>query len=358
MLIFPCRLRFSLLRFVALALVVAGACLFFTEQAHAAPAFGGVGTCQSYNVTDIALAEGQPAINTIYGELCNPLRGPSHAVQLLLHGGTYGHLYWDWPQQPSLYSAVRYFSMAGYSTFNIDRIGSGSSSHPPSSDISFASNAYVVHELVGRLKAGAIGGFSFRRVILVGHSLGSYIAIIEAGTYQDVDGVVLTGYLHQTNPNGIALFQSEIIPANTDPSGRFSSLDSGYLTTAPGTRGSLFYYEPGIYSDPTVIAEDEQTKETMTTGEIASAATPPDSALIKVPVLEVVGQQDAIFCGSGAVDCSSNTSVYQEESPYFSPGARLQVYVIPNTGHDLNLHLTAPQTYATIIGWSQLFLQM
>lgn len=352
-----CLSRFILLRLVLLALALAWAFTFLTTQAHAAPAFGGVGNCQSYNVNNLALGAGQPANNTIYGELCNPATGPSHTVQLLVSGATYGHLYWDWPQNPSLYSAVRYFTAAGYSTFNIDRIGIGNSSHPLSSDVTIDANAYVIHELVGQLRSGTIGGVSFSHVILVGHSLGSLIVTAEAGTHQqDADGVVLTGDLHMFNFNQFALFQSDLIAANTDPSGRFASLDAGYLTTAPGTRGSLFYYKPGTFSDPNVIASDEQTKQTGTTGELAGLANLPSTALIDVPVLLVVGQEDAFFCGSGAVDCSSSTSVYQEESPYFSSAAHLQVQVTPNTGHDLNLHLTAPLTYATMITWSKLYI--
>lgn len=346
--------RFSrsfLLPLVLLTLVLAGAFTFVSTRAHAA-----LRACQSYNVSNLALGAGQPANNTIYGELCHPATGPSHTVQLLISGVSYSHLYWDWPQTPGLYSAVSYFTGEGYSTFNIDRIGIGNSSHPASSSVTLQSNAYIVHELVGRLKAGTIGGVTFSRVILVGHSFGSYVSISEETSYHDVDGIVLTGYTHLLNPGTVTLLVSETIPANTDPSGRFSGLDSGYLTTAPGTRGGVFYYQPGKHSNPDVIAYDEQTKQTYTAQEVAGITTFPNNLTqqINVPVLEVVGQEDALYCGQGAVDCSSNASVSQEESPFFSPSAQLQVQVIPVTGHDLNLHLTAQETYSAIIAWSKL----
>lgn len=346
------------LRLIIVALIVACGLIFSMQQAHAAsppasPDFGGVGSCHQYFVQNIALGQGQSPQYTIYGELCNPLLGPSKTVQLLIHGATYSHLYWDWPAirghptWPLQYSAVLYLTAAGYSTFNIDRIGIGNSSHPPADQVTIGANAYVVHQLVGDLKAGSIGGVPFKHVILDGHSLGSIVSIAEAGQYQDVDGVVLTGLLHLYNLSHLALLESDLIPAPSEP--------AGYFTTAPGTRGALFYYAPGTFSNLDVINYDEQTKQTIASGEFISSL--PDSSLIKVPVLEVVGQEDAFHCDPTAVDCSSNATVYQEESPFFSPQAQLQVQVIPDTGHDLNLHPTAPLlTYPRMIAWAYRFV--
>jgi hypothetical protein len=67
----------------------------------------------------------------------------------------------------------------------------------------------------------------------------------------------------------------------------------------------------------------------------------------------VIGQEDNVFCQTDAVDCSSVQSVQQEESPYYLPQAQLQVAVIPATGHDLNLHYTAPLFYITAVAWLQ-----
>jgi len=76
------------------------------------------------------------------------------------------------------------------------------------------------------------------------------------------------------------------------------------------------------------------------------------SAQITVPVLLVVGQQDSIVCGLLATDCSSAASVRQAEAPFYSPQAQLQVAVIPNVGHDLNLHEAAPVWFAAAASWA------
>src|SRR5262249_38129462 len=90
-------------------------------------------TCQEIRMA-VALAEGQPVNYEIAGQLCYK---PNHknTVHLLLHGATYGHIYWDFPLQPGQYSYVRKLTDAGYATFNFDRIGNGQSDHPPADQV-------------------------------------------------------------------------------------------------------------------------------------------------------------------------------------------------------------------------------
>src|SRR5579859_4516176 len=198
--------------------------------------------CQSFNVP-VALQSGQPFQYTIYGELCNPASGASHTVQLLVPGATYGHVYWDFPYEPQTYSYVRALNAAGYSTFDIDRIGTGQSSHPNLNLVTVTVNvdALIIHEIVQDLRSGSIGGQPFARVLLVGHSLGSAICWIEAGTYHDVDGVIITGMTHHLDLMKLVAIFSSFYPALLDP--RFSGDGYGaeYITTRSGTRASDFY---------------------------------------------------------------------------------------------------------------------
>ncbi len=215
---------------------------------------------------DVSLAPGDPTVYSVFGVLCS--RGSLHnkTIQIALHGATYSHLYWDWPFQPETYSYVRRATAAGYAVFNIDRIGIGQSDRPAAEAVTIASNAHVVHQIVQELRGGGLvvpsfGRIRAKRVALVGHSLGSVIAIQEAATYGDVDGIVLTGVSHTLTP---ALGDVQFYPASFDPRFAGQTIPDGYLTTVPGTRG-IFYYLPS--ADPLVLALDEQTKETVTIGE-------------------------------------------------------------------------------------------
>ncbi len=201
-------------------------------------------------------------------------------------------------------------------------------------------------------------GHAFAHVIMVGHSLGSIEAWVEAARYHDVDAMIVTGALHALSPNAAAFVQNDFYPAASDPKFASSDLDSGYLTTVPGTREALFY-NPATTS-PAVVATDEANKDTNTLAELEGILSllgePPaqqPSAQVTVPVLVVVGVDDNIFCAAVTVyNCANPASVQAFESRYYPPAAHLKVAVIPDTGHDLALSTTAPLTDAAMIAWS------
>jgi pimeloyl-ACP methyl ester carboxylesterase len=288
----------------------------------------------------------------IYGWLCSPAQGPSSTIQLLNHGATYGHEYWDFPYQSQTYSYVDAMARANLSTFNYDRIGVGLSSHPPSTEITLASDAFVAHQLVQDLLAGKIGQHKFARVVIVGHSVGSLITAIEAATYHDVAGVILSGQVQLDSPSADETVNNTFYQAKKDPRFQRLNLDSGYLTTLPGTRTQDFYSIQE--SDPQVRRVDENTKETTSLSEFLSddGFFEDISKQIDVPVLDVVGQRDTMAClPTGAEDCTSSATLQQAEAPFYSPAAHLRAIVIPNTGHSLNLHFTASQWFDDVTDW-------
>jgi alpha-beta hydrolase superfamily lysophospholipase len=348
----PRRLRMAkFLAFTAGAAVLAAAP---AAGAHAAalPAL----TCSAYNLP-VRIADPGPADQTLWGQLCYRGDREPGTVQLLVHGATYNHLYWNFPYGNGYYSYAGAATAAGYATFDIDRIGAGNSSHPPSAGLDLAAGAVALHDAVTALRSGAVDGHAFRHVIAVGHSIGSVEIWLEAARYHDVDAVIVTGALHALSPD-IGALQSDLYPAADDPAFAGSGLDPGYLTTLPGTRGSLFY--DLATANPAVVAIDEASKGVTTPAELAGAASilsePPaqqPSYQITVPVLSVVGEDDNLFCtGVTAYNCASQQSVRGFESQYYSPAAHLRLVVIPGTGHDLALSTTAPLTDAIMVGWS------
>jgi pimeloyl-ACP methyl ester carboxylesterase len=296
----------------------------------------------------VHLSPTDPHVYNVFGELCSRGALEHKTIQLALHGATYGHLYWDFPFQPALYSYMRWATTAGYAVLAVDRIGIGRSDHPPADGITIESNAYVVHQIVQTLRSGTLVVPSFgrvraQRVALVGHSLGSVISIQEAATYDDVDGVVLTGISHTVTP---ALGEVSFAPANLDPHFAGRGIPDGYVTTLPGTR-TIFYNAP--FYDPRVLAVDEQTKETVTIAELNTAVPALGlSTGIHVPVLVVVGDNDAAFCN--APTCTASGSLATEPS-FYPPDACAEAVAIPGAGHVLNLHYQAPLAYVTVLGW-------
>jgi pimeloyl-ACP methyl ester carboxylesterase len=339
----------------------------------------------------IALTDGGPQTAHLDGQICYPttvvdsLRG---SIQVLVTGTAYGPSYWDFPYQPDTYSYVRAAAAAGFTTFNFDRIGIGASTHPLSTEVSIPSNALTIHEAISQLRAGTVDGVSYRKVVIVGHSLGSLISLYEAGTYQDVDAVVASGILHTFNSLGVAKFLTTLYPAALDPKFFGKIIDPGYLTTLPGTRAGSFYYAPN--TDPEVVSTDESLKTTATVPEAAGVfeeelpgvlrplsgplcglaagfCDGPGSSLIygitrqiTVPVLLVVGQYDALLCGgaTGPNRCSNLAAVRQDESAYYTGLAQrcLTLDELPQSGHDVNLERNAPEWFALSDNWSQFTL--
>lgn len=342
-------------RFFALAL---GLCLLFSSFFSLSPvkiAFAASPPTCNRHVLPVTLSALNLFTYHVVGWLC--YKGPltSHqSVQLLVHGATYSHVYWDFPYQPATYSYVQAMTNAGYAVFNFDRIGAGQSDHPPATLLTIQDNGFIIHEIVGMLKSGSIEGQAFKKVLLVGHSVGSAISVSEASTYADVDAVLLTGFLHFVDPAVLPRLTLDIYPAALDPLFRNSGLPVGYITTKPNTRGSLFYYLPN--ADPQVIATDEATKDAITDSEFATFFTisnSPLSALIHVPVLVAVGQYDNLFC-LGTFSCTNMVSVKNYEALYYSPQANLQLIVIPQAGHDLNLQRNAPTAwFPQALQWAQ-----
>jgi pimeloyl-ACP methyl ester carboxylesterase len=117
--------------------------------------------CQGFMVP--VTVENVPDVE-LYGELCVPKGRTPSAVQLLVHGTTYNHNYWDWPED------------------NVDRLGVGKSTKPASHLVTLAATVDTLHQVISKLRAGAIGGHRFSKVVYFGSSLSTAYGWVEAST--------------------------------------------------------------------------------------------------------------------------------------------------------------------------------
>jgi pimeloyl-ACP methyl ester carboxylesterase len=313
------------------------------------PAQASTPLCQDVYLP-VRLAEEQPARERVFGRLCTPPGATPRTVQFLVHGLTYDHTYWDLPGDG--YSYVNAMVDAGYATFAIDRIGVGRSSHPFGLAVTVESNAFVMHQVVQALRAGRIGSTPYQKVVLVGHSYGSWASWYEASDFQDVDAVLLSGVSHKLSVSAPlrALFQ----PATLDP--RFTGLDATYLTTLPGAREWMFHHPSTV--EPALLEYDENHKQTVTVGEIQNFVEILTRPLdLRVPTLLVNGTGDGLFCGPGiplgVTDCSSNEALLASESPHLGDHVpSLEAQVIPGVGHDLTYATKAPEFFSVAREWA------
>lgn len=334
-------------KYLLIAACTAAAALVTTAPRAFAGQPAGGESCKAYSLP-VRISDPGPATQMLWGELCQPLDSRPTTVQLLVHGGFYNHIYWDFPVGDGYYSYVSHAVAAGYATFNVDPIGSGNSSHPLSSLVTGEAGAVALHDAITDLRDGALDGQAFKKVVWVGQGLGSFYAWFEIPKYHDVDAAILTGALSGYNPAHAAIAAANTYPAVDDPKFADSGYDTGYMTTKPGTRGSMFYYP--ATADPAVVAEDEETKDVVPTA-VTTPATAPYG--IQVPVLVLDGAQDWLTCqGVTAYNCADPASVRAFESGFYLPAAKLQVELVPDTGSDMALSTTAPITDAIMLHWA------
>jgi pimeloyl-ACP methyl ester carboxylesterase len=272
-------------------------------------------------------------------------------LQVLVHGATYNHLYWDFPYQPETYSYVRWAERHGLATLAIDQLGAGESSRPPGEKVANQKVAEALHHVVQAVRGTGIAGQRFDRVVLIGHSAGSLASGLESYTYQDVDAVVLTGLL---GPNVIGLTNNEprineiYVPASADAvlRGRPGMADPAYQTIPPQFRVPMFYHVPP--ADPALIVVDETLKDTQANGQWATYGDAAEACgKLQCPTLVVVGEYDACQFSATENDVTATMELAKASAAAnytFAP-------VVKNMGHNLNQHPGAHDVYRTIADW-------
>lgn len=298
----------------------------------------------------VASTEGAPNNLTMNAQLCLPVDRDIKGLQFLVHGISYNHHYWDSPRGLDRNSYVSVANSRGYATLAVDRIGYGLSSHPNALDINYANQAWQLHQAMTYARAGNLG-VQFDNIAYVGHSSGTALGW-EVAKYGDFDALVASGMAHGFAPLGMAQHITELLhPAVLDE--QFRELDGnvGYLTTAPGTRSSIFH-SPDV--DPRLVDFDEANKDLYSPTELATGLNSVygDASLnTSGPVLAVVGENDTLICGPVATDCSSAESVKAHESVHYPATTSLTTEVLAGAGHSINYAPNAQEWFALANDW-------
>lgn len=137
---------------------------------------------------------------TISGHLTGPatMLGGGRAVTVYEHGIASGEWYWRVPVEGYHHS----YEMAerGHVSLTIDRLGYDASDRPDGRHMCIGSQADMLHQIVQALRsgeyewAGDTPAPSFTEVTTLGHSNGGQVVQLEAISYGDVDGMVVSGW--------------------------------------------------------------------------------------------------------------------------------------------------------------------
>src|SRR5436189_4067306 len=76
-------------------------------------------------------------------------------LQVLVHGATYNHAYWDFPAvNGEGYSYARYMAARKYAVLALDLPGAGESDKPSGPDLGLADTGSAVRQVVDALRSG------------------------------------------------------------------------------------------------------------------------------------------------------------------------------------------------------------
>lgn len=260
-------------------------------------------------------------------------------LQVLVHGASYDHRYWDAGTiNGENYSYAEYMVAQGYSVLAIDQLGAGESSTPFGYSLTLDETASGLHQVLSSLRttSNPIGG-AFASIGLVGHSNGSVTAIREEATYHSADALVVTGWSHTYTP--LAL----------DPDFMVSLLATPYLsrTAFPEFLRAAMFFNPA-QTDPDMLAYDCSTlASTMSAGQwydLLIALTYPvydGVSYVQGPVLVQLGEMDPIAPAANAA----------LEPLYWLSAESVTVETLDDMGHDYNLHLNREDSWAGIANW-------
>ncbi|KAL7660784.1 hypothetical protein ACMYSQ_000228 [Aspergillus niger] len=291
----------------------------------------------------------------IYVKFCLPSSAAKAAkvktVQVLTHGATLDHTYWDISPD---HSYVDVATAAGYATLSYDQLGVGNSHHPdPIQEVQANSQVAVTHALTQLLRSSKIGNYSFQNVVGVGHSAGSTLTQAITTQYpKDFDAIILSGT--STNQNYVSLTMAafNFINANSDSSGRFSSLPAGYLTQETSTGIQFAFYRYPNY-DSTAFELQVAGKQTNTLGVLLTlgglVAEAPD---FTGPVDIILGENDLVFCGGNCSYPENQASLYTS-TYYPNASSGSQYYLAEGSGHCIAAHKSASSSFQQMISFLQ-----
>jgi pimeloyl-ACP methyl ester carboxylesterase len=258
-------------------------------------------------------------------------------VQILTHGITYNHEYWDLPELGGeSYSYARYMARQHYAVLALDLPGAGESDRPDGDFLGLAESASALHQVAQQLRATAEKN-TFETLVYVGHSNGALISTFAQALYGDAQAMVMTGWLNTAHAVPVS---SEAIEA---------LLTQGPYIRLPGEmRGALFY--DAAHADPRVIAYDNETADAVTRGQfwdLLTMLTRPELIPVQditVPLLVQLGEKDLLASAAYAAN----------EAQAYPHAPSVWVDTLADTGHAVNGHYSRVRSWAEIALWLRL----
>ncbi len=275
---------------------------------------------------------------TLRGFLYEP-KGKKNCKSSILqanHALTTGAWYWDIPFEQQKYSIARKVAASGIPFLSLNKLGYGQPDHPfrasdepPGKTVTIQALAHASHQVTQQLRE-----MGYKHVGLIGHSAGSEESEIHAGMYQDVDALILSGFTHLATTGFGSDFVMNEIP-------RAMAEDYPYFWGDIEHRDSFLFTDQ---ADPKLVKALHPLVNETPSGEILSIGPQPSrffATQVKVPVLTLIAEEDAIFDKNAApLDEAAFTST--DDVTYNN---------YPGIGHGVEFHRNGPEITGDVVEW-------
>lgn len=281
------------------------------------------------------------------GELVGPrsdLFGASVGrVNVLVHDLTSGSWFWHLRRHPSYDYATR-LAARGETSLVIDRLGYDASSLPDGNATCLGAQADMLHQVIQHLRSGhydfaasADVPPAAEHVVVHGHSVGAAIAQVEAGQFDDVDGLVLMSWSDSGASSRAvdeASQQSELCLKGKD----YASFGQGareyrrlLFATAPRAvqRTAALRRNPSPCGDPLSLSQMLSASSTTTTRKI------------EAPVLLLFGGKDRL----------NRSDAARRQAAAYSSSVSVTRRTLVGAGNALPLERSAAKTRGYVLRW-------
>ena len=264
-------------------------------------------------------------------------------LQVLVHGWTYNHRYWDpyGAAKPGR-SYARFMAKKGYIVLALDLLGTGASSVPNGDILNFTESVSSLGQVLTPIRSQQrLQKYLIQHIALVGHSGGTILSVLTAGTLPHItDFLIATGWSYA--PHQVP-FTPEIIDA---------ALQTPYARFPSDLRTALFYHTPSakprqITFDNTQLAdqfsrgllrEGLPLLEALALGNLDDIQAISRVDKVTVPILVQLGEFDVIA-----------PPLFPDiEADLYASSSNATIQILDGKGHSLNIHINRK------IGWRKL----
>jgi pimeloyl-ACP methyl ester carboxylesterase len=300
---------------------------------------------ENTNETPVACAPDQRSY-TLRGRLVGPrsevLGSNLSRANVLVHDLATGSWLWNLRGHPAYDYAGR-LATHGETSLVLDRLGYGASRLADGDATCLGAQADMLHQVVQHLRSGQYHFAHSRRavptaqhVVLHGHSVGAAIAELEAGTYDDVAGLVLMSWTDRgasqravdeaSRQSGVCLGGQDRVRTGASPKDYRTLL----FRTAPAAvqRAALAHRDGAPCGDALSLGQ-LVTASTLTTRQV------------QAPVLLLFGGRDAMVRDGSA----------RQQRQAFDAAKSVASHVVRGAGSALPLERSAPRTRARVLHW-------